>query len=446
LNRWKSLSTSAIRVLFLILSDLLSFYLSLLFAVLTRHWVGQVFKSFFIPFKHSLGKYTFFGLVPVVFIVVLGILGFYNQRRYFLEELEEFIKALIIYFFILVTILSIARVISGYSRFVLILTPFYLLVLFPLFRWLTNNLLSVLGVKENCVFIGGPEAHKKFEREVLSDKYLNFREGEPANYVFVSTSIENFDNILKELQATHRFVLIFDDAGRFLTTKFKVFLPVGSEIPVLSFQNKLLDPKRLFIRRIIEILLALILLPFLIPLIGIIGIIIKLDSKGPIFYKQERVGKGGKPFKIFKFRTMFVDADKRLAEILSKDPEAKAEWEKYYKLKNDPRVTRVGKFLRRYSLDELPQIFNVIKGDMSFIGPRPVLQEELDKYYGESKFYYMSVKPGITGLWQVMGRNELDYETRVRLDVWYVVNWSLWLDLIILLKTIWVVFKGKGAF
>lgn len=161
---------------------------------------------------------------------------------------------------------------------------------------------------------------------------------------------------------------------------------------------------------------------------------------------QERIGKDGKPFKCIKFRTMYRDADKRLKDILEADEKAREEWEKYFKLKEDPRVTKVGKFLRRTSLDELPQVFNVLKGDMSFIGPRPVVKKEIEQYYRDKAQYYYEVRPGITGLWQVSGRNELDYERRVRLDVWYVLNWSLWLDLIILLKTVKVVFSGKGAY
>jgi undecaprenyl-phosphate galactose phosphotransferase len=215
---------------------------------------------------------------------------------------------------------------------------------------------------------------------------------------------------------------------------------------MFELQNKLLDPKRMALKRVIELMLAIVLLPLLLPLIFFIGVAIILDSKGPIFYSQERIGKGGKPFKCLKFRTMYRDADSRLKEILDKDEKAREEWQKYFKLKNDPRVTRVGKFLRKTSLDELPQIFNVLKGEMSFVGPRPVLRRELEEYYKEFSRYYCEVRPGITGLWQISGRNELDYEQRVRLDVWYVLNWSLWLDFVIFVKTIKVVLSGKGAY
>ena len=171
-----------------------------------------------------------------------------------------------------------------------------------------------------------------------------------------------------------------------------------------------------------------------------------MESAGPVFFRQKRQGKDGIPFYVWKFRSMYSDADTRLKEILAKDPVQKREWETYFKLKNDPRITKTGRFLRETSLDELPQIINVFSGDMSLVGPRPVLKEELQEYYGDYALYYNSVRPGISGLWQVSGRNDVDYEKRVALDTWYVLNWSLWFDLVILYKTVFVVLNRKGAY
>ncbi|TAL25370.1 MAG: undecaprenyl-phosphate galactose phosphotransferase WbaP, partial [Nitrospirae bacterium] len=173
--------------------------------------------------------------------------------------------------------------------------------------------------------------------------------------------------------------------------------------------------------------------------------LIRLDSKGPVIFLQDRVGKKGKNFKCYKFRTMYKDAGKRLQELLESNEEARMEWEKFWKLKDDPRVTRIGRFLRKTSLDELPQLFNVFKGDMSLVGPRPVTQDEIDKYYKDAAELCFSVTPGITGLWQVSGRSNTSYEYRIALDSWYVRNWNLWLDIIILFKTIKVVVRGDGA-
>ncbi len=200
-------------------------------------------------------------------------------------------------------------------------------------------------------------------------------------------------------------------------------------------------------KRPFDLIFSLLAILLLGPIMLFIAILIKITDRGPVFYTHERVGYKGKKIKVLKFRSMYPDADKRLKEILEKDPKAREEWEKTFKLKNDPRVTLIGKFLRKTSLDELPQFFNVLKGDMSIVGPRPVVEEELKKYYKEKAEIYKSVKPGITGYWQVEGRSDVeDYEERVRMDEWYVKNQSFWLDVKIILKTIKVMLTGKGAY
>ena len=173
---------------------------------------------------------------------------------------------------------------------------------------------------------------------------------------------------------------------------------------------------------------------------------IKATSHGPVFYFHKRVGRNGCIINVLKFRTMFSDADERLQKILARDPEKRREWEVSFKIKDDPRITAIGKFLRKTSLDELPQIFNVITGDMSLIGPRPVVPYELETYYKDNAPYYLMVRPGITGLWQVSGRSNTGYDFRVATDIWYVLNWSVWLDIVILMKTIVVVLRRDGAY
>ncbi len=181
------------------------------------------------------------------------------------------------------------------------------------------------------------------------------------------------------------------------------------------------------------------------PFTALIALIIRLDSKGKIFYQHERLGRGGVTIKVWKFRTMVPDGDLILEDYLTAHPELRAEWETNHKLKNDPRVTRVGKFLRKTSLDELPQVWNVIKGEMSLVGPRPIVSEEI-KQYGHVYKLYTQVLPGMTGLWQVSGRNDVGYASRVRLDEYYVRNWSIWLDIYILLRTVLVVLRRNGAY
>ena len=182
------------------------------------------------------------------------------------------------------------------------------------------------------------------------------------------------------------------------------------------------------------------------PLLVYIAYRIKKEDPGPIFFAHERIGKNGKPFPCYKFRSMVTNSQEMLQQYLTENPAAKEEWEQEFKLKNDPRVTPIGKVLRRTSLDELPQIFNVLQGEMSLVGPRPVIQEELDKYYGETAKLYCTVKPGITGLWQVSGRSDTTYDERVAMDESYINNRSFLGDIVILWKTIGVVALKKGAY
>ncbi|MGC2403224.1 MAG: sugar transferase [Acidobacteriaceae bacterium] len=198
-------------------------------------------------------------------------------------------------------------------------------------------------------------------------------------------------------------------------------------------------------KRVFDIFLAVTLCPLLFPLLLALIALVRLSSKGPVFYRQRRVGQNGRSFYLYKFRTMFHDSDSLLATHLEDRPDARREWEQYYKLRVDPRVTCIGATLRRTSLDELPQIINVLAGQMSFVGPRPIVQEEMSRY-GKALPFYTAAKPGVTGLWQVSGRGKLSYETRVCLDVEYVKTWSLLKDLRVLLKTGATVWRCEGAY
>lgn len=200
-----------------------------------------------------------------------------------------------------------------------------------------------------------------------------------------------------------------------------------------------------YFKRILDVVLAIVLLPLLLPTLLLIFLLVKLDSRGPAVFKSERIGRDGKKFFIFKFRTMCLNAEERLKEILYQNPALAREWELDQKLRNDPRITRFGKIIRALSLDELPQIFNVLRGEMSFVGPRPIVEAEIEKY-GDCFKKYTSVKPGITGLWQINGRNDTSYESRIALDSRYVNDLNLNQDLFIILKTIPVALSKKGAY
>ncbi|MBR7064243.1 MAG: undecaprenyl-phosphate galactose phosphotransferase WbaP [Treponema sp.] len=198
-------------------------------------------------------------------------------------------------------------------------------------------------------------------------------------------------------------------------------------------------------KRCLDLILIIASLPLTLPLCFVIAFLVKFSSPGPILFGHERVGKNGKKIKCWKFRSMYKDADKQLAELLSKNKKLKEEWEKDQKLVNDPRVTSIGKFLRKTSLDELPQLWNIFLGQMSFVGPRPITKDELKKYKDKAN-YVLTVTPGLSGMWQTSGRSNTGYEDRIALDLYYIHNWSIWLDIWIIIKTFYVVIQGKGAY
>jgi Undecaprenyl-phosphate galactose phosphotransferase WbaP len=213
----------------------------------------------------------------------------------------------------------------------------------------------------------------------------------------------------------------------------------------LEVRQQLLLPGPRLVKFLIDRLTTLVGGLLVLPMFLLIALVIRIDSPGPVFYRQTRIGQDGMRFKAWKFRSMVQDADRVLERYLQAHPELRDDWDKNQKLRDDPRVTRIGRFLRQTSLDELPQLWNILRGEMSLVGPRPIVDEEIDRY-GEKFGLYTKVTPGLTGLWQVSGRNNLAYEERVSLDAYYVRNWSVWLDIYILLRTVWVVITGEGAY
>ena len=215
------------------------------------------------------------------------------------------------------------------------------------------------------------------------------------------------------------------------------------DVVMLVSNNNLARPFSRILKAAFDHVVAMILLILLAPLLLALSLVVRLDG-GPAFYRHRRIGAGGHAFDCIKFRTMVLDSERVLQRVLDEDPAAAEEWAATQKLRNDPRVTRFGQFLRRSSLDELPQLLNVLRGEMSLVGPRPIVRTEIARYADDIDYYY-ETKPGLTGLWQVSGRSDTSYARRVRLDVWYVRNWTLWHDIAILLKTIPAVFLQRGA-
>ena len=254
---------------------------------------------------------------------------------------------------------------------------------------------------------------------------------------------EKLKRLMYFCQEAYLEVYVVPDLAALVETSIEVGR-VGN-IPLLKMGTVRLFGPQGKIKRIVDFAGAAVGLILCLPLFVVIGLWVALDSPGPVFFRHTRLGLGGRTFEVIKFRTMVKDAQSVLQKYLEENAAAREQFEAEYKLRDDPRVTRAGRFLRRTSLDELPQLWNVLKGEMSLVGPRPIVPDELRKYGDDARFL-LRVPPGMTGLWQVNGRNDVSYEERVKLDMYYIQNWSLWLDLSILVRTIPAVLKSKGAY
>lgn len=288
--------------------------------------------------------------------------------------------------------------------------------------------------------------------EIITDPraYENFISQYPENFYIIS--IEGFrgrerDLLMKMLEKMQVDYAIIPSIKRVHLYGMEPHYFFGNDVMLLHTRNFIYAPLGRFFKRLLDITVSGCALLALLVMLPVVIVAKRIEgSDSPIFYGGVRVGMNGKLFPCWKFCTMRRDADQILGSVLENDPEAKAEWEKYQKLRNDPRIdSRISKLLRKTSLDELPQLWNVFIGDMSLVGPRPILESQKQEY-GDALRQYLSVRPGLTGLWQVSGRNETSFEQRINWDSWYIRNWSVWHDIVILIKTAKVLITGSGAY
>jgi len=402
-------------------------------------------------------------VLPVVVLIFLGVFKWsrFYERNKILYRTDEFINVLKACFAaILITTAatfiyreySYSRAVIGYAFL------FNVLFVYSLHRILRNLRVKVLVKytgKEGILVVGGERVRERLVRNISKRKEFK---------VFFTSSI-NLNNIKKYLKNNkiNEIVLADSDYNREEVLKlinyceqndieFKMVpdmleLKMGEMsfdsyfgIPVLHLRHPLFEASNYYFKRTLDIIMAMAALLVSAPFLIFITIAIKIDSKGPVIYSHLRKGYRGRCFPFFKFRSMVEDADRQLKDLLAfNEREGLA-----FKMKNDPRVTKVGRFIRKYSLDEIPQLFNVLRGDMSLVGPRPQVLWEAE-YYDEEARRRLNILPGITGLWQISGRSDLSYEEMINLDLYYLENWTPGLDIKILLKTIPVVVLKKGA-
>lgn len=287
-----------------------------------------------------------------------------------------------------------------------------------------------------------PLANPEQAREALNTIALRYARAY-AVISFDSSDTEKRQDWLSVIDRCFQRIILIPDmsvGGRIWVRAVSIGRLAG-----LMLRQNLLDPRRMAVKRAIDLVCTVTGGVIAFPLLFALAVAVRCDSKGPVLFRQRRIGRGGRHFTVYKFRTMAVNAAELLEKHLAENEDARAEWKADHKLRNDPRVTRVGRFLRKTSLDELPQLINVLKGDMSIVGPRPIVDEEIKKY-GPDYELYTRVRPGITGLWQTSGRNDLSYADRVWLDRHYVCNWSVWLDILIVIRTVPEVLHCSGAY
>lgn len=418
--------------------------------------------------------------LPLVFMFFNFYSGLYGRRmliyrmveRLFFACLEGTVLGIILMFF--------AQVSGQVSRLFVVLYTILAFTLMALLRLVLSKVMKrVKAFQIPVLIVGAGKTAELVVQQILRDSGMRYRvvgfleDRHPVNTpIHGFPVLGGFEDMEKVIQETGvRTVLIAapglpqDDLSDLIyraqslvkqvdVVPNLVAVPMSNvtaesffdaKIMVLHIRNNLASPWNQLLKRIFDLALSFIGIIILLPFFLILGILIKIDSPGPCIYKRWVVGKNRHKFGFYKFRTMCINSDEVLRDLLNSNQEAREEFNKYYKLRDDPRITRLGKFLRKTSLDELPQLFNVLLGQMSLIGPRPITENEVPRY-GNYIYEYFKVRPGISGLWQVSGRSNIDYQERVQMDTWYVHNWSVWLDMVLLWRTVAVVVKHKGAY
>jgi undecaprenyl-phosphate galactose phosphotransferase len=476
LPRMRPLSRQSASFLLLLLADMSTIALSLELAISLRtHFMPHVDSHFqhpTFPFRH----YLDYGWLWLVLVVFLGVEGLYTRRRSLWNEVGHLTKAVSLGLVAMLAALGLTGLSPIVSRTTILLMATNLLLLLPIVRFWTKRILGELGLwRKRMLVVGATDIAKLAMRGLTTDPFLGYEVaglldddprkrgecvvvcgGKPA-YVLgnLSEAREQMERthardvliampslpeekllaLVHELQPYSDSIYVVPQLWGLPMMNLQVDGFLRERVMMLRLSNNLAKPWNGWLKRGFDLLLGAVVTLLLLPLCFILAVLILMDSDGPVLFVQERLGYRGGTFRCLKFRTMYVNGEEILAQHLRHNPHAAEEWRRYAKLRNhDPRLTRLGRFLRRWSLDELPQLLNVLKGEMSLVGPRPYLPQERERI-GIDLPTIISARPGMTGFWQVSGRNYFTLEERVQLESWYVRNWTVWLDCIILAKT-----------
>ena len=479
LNKLKEAFSEEKKIVMLMLLLLITDYIVILGAEAFAYWIRKdIIPVWYGVFE--IRNMVFYFIIPGIILVFLNFNSTYNYRMQFWQQSERIFQSICYAMLMIIMLLYFGGVSGGISRIFIFL--FWLLALSSIVasRYIANGFLRKSGIIAFPVlFIGAGKTAdlvlKAFELDGgFCYKIKGFLDDHPASnqitkkypilgrFDDIEEVVERFkiqhviitapglekDKLLKiinKVQLKVKNVTFVPDLIGVSVGNLSVESLFNEKVVMLRVQNNLAKLYNRNLKRLFDVVFSFIGVVMLSPIFIVICICIYIASPGPVVFSHYRIGKNGKSFPCYKFRTMIMNSKEVLEEYLEKNPEAKKEWNENFKLKDDPRVTKIGSFLRKTSLDELPQLFNVLKGEMSLVGPRPIVKDEIVKYKEFIDDYYL-VLPGITGMWQVNGRSDTTYDERVAMDSWYVRNWSVWIDIVFLVKTVVVVLKKDGAY
>ena len=466
----KSQLKKNIRIIWSILS-LCCDYLAILIAETVTTFITSI----------HLKTIDFFVVIPLIFICFIASARSYKRTIPFWQRVESLFNSSIYGIVTVVLVFFIRSNNATHSIEFLLLLWLFSFICLVLMRYLIKRIIDERKIFQiPLLIIGGKEPTSAFIKHINSDigmsayevigiidddkitaknlqKYPHLGKFADIEKLIKATGVNNvlvavpyLDqkqvwDIIHKVQPLVKNMCIIPNLIDIPMGGIDVETMFNEKIMLIRVRNNLERNINKIIKYLFDMILTFFGTILISPILLFIAIWIYKDSPGPIIFKHMRIGKNGKQFPCYKFRSMCVDAKEKLEELLKNDPQARAEWEKDFKLKHDPRITKSGAFLRKTSLDELPQLFNVLKGEMSLVGPRPIIKAEMVRY-GDNINDYLMVKPGITGMWQCSGRSDIDYPERVRMDSWYVRNWSVWLDIMLLWRTFKAVFAKKGAY
>ncbi len=441
--------------LIICLFDLIVVCLSLVAAFYVRAWFSPVLNL--VDLGHGLSVYLGKWWV---YLVVLGAICYYRGYGTVItiwDDLGVLWRSLFASFLVVWVVLSLQKESASVSRIVVTLSFISMMVLMPSARFLVKFVLYKALNQRVPAFLferrrgeRGDELKNTLNREWYTGYYIctnictgSLPESIGACFIPIECADEGTIKALK--QKVQQMIIVSGTSGfSFMNTEIRTFLT--HNIALITTNNGLLSPGRVMLKRVLDVVLAAAALFLLLPLFLLISVAIKVDSRGPVFFVHRRCGMKLAEFDMIKYRTMEADRSLVESQFFDANPGAVTDLQERNKIRNDPRVTRIGRILRKTSLDELPQFLNVIRGEMSLVGPRPDTRDALNGFLGSYSDIYSRVRPGITGLWQVSGRSDIKYSERVKLDYMYVLNWSIWLDFIIIIKTFKAILGGRGAY